>query len=123
MTEVFSLVTISIDIEIDYILFQLYGRIIKNMNQITQKKFQEFQKLISLNRLLILELLQKGETCVCEIVEKTHLKNNLVSHHLKVLSDLGYVDSSKQGLHNLYTLKKSKINNINNLFQFINHYD
>ncbi len=89
------------------------------MNQGTKLKFKELKKLLSFNRLQILELLLNGETCVCEMVNKTGLEHNLVSHHLKVLNNLGYVDSNKQGLHVLYSLKQDRFQNINNLFNFI----
>jgi len=33
-------------------------------------------------------LYKKEDTCVCQMVKKLQLKNNLVSHHLKTLQDL-----------------------------------
>jgi ArsR family transcriptional regulator len=93
------------------------------IDQSTQRKFEELKTLVSLNRLQILDLLRQGETCVCEIVSATGLKHNLVSHHLKVLSDLNYVASQKEGLHNLYHLKPDKKQNINQLFKYIQAYE
>ncbi|MCX6737477.1 MAG: metalloregulator ArsR/SmtB family transcription factor, partial [Candidatus Parcubacteria bacterium] len=40
------------------------------------------------NRLQILQMLQSGEKCVCEIWKHLGLSQNLISHHLKVLKDL-----------------------------------
>jgi ArsR family transcriptional regulator len=93
------------------------------IDQNTQHKFEELKTLVSLNRLQILDLLRQGETCVCEIVSATGLKHNLVSHHLKVLSDLNYVASHKDGLHNLYRLRPDKKQNINQLFKYIHTYE
>jgi len=94
------------------------------MDKQTRLKFKELKKLLDLNRLSILEMLIDRETCVCEIVRKTGLKHNLVSHHLKVLSDLDYITSDKQGLHVLYSLIKDKSDNVIKLFNFINeHYE
>ena len=39
------------------------------------------------NRLRILAALMEGDTCNCELVERLGLPANLLSHHLKVLSE------------------------------------
>lgn len=53
-------------------------------------------------------LLLDRNTCVCEMVESTKLQHSLLSHHLKTLSDMGFVTSSKNGQHNIYSLVESK---------------
>lgn len=54
---------------------------------------------------LILEMLDIGNVNgmrVGEIVEKTHLSRPAVSHHLKVLKDVGIVRMRKEGTKNFY---------------------
>ena len=43
------------------------------------------------NRLRIIDLLHQGEVCVCEMTEALGLPQNLVSHHLRVLREVGLV--------------------------------
>lgn len=71
-------------------------------------KAEDLRKLLSEVRIKILNILYQEDTCVCKIVEATKLKNNLVSHHLKVLVDMGYIEAKRSGLHVIYNLKPSK---------------
>jgi ArsR family transcriptional regulator len=78
------------------------------MNKKDKLKAEDLKKLLAKVRIEILSILYQEDTCVCKIVEKTKLKNNLVSHHLKVLIDMGYIEGKKNGLHVIYNLKPSK---------------
>jgi ArsR family transcriptional regulator len=74
------------------------------------KEVVDFLKVISEeNRLKILCFLQKQEKCVCEIWQCLKLPQNLVSHHLKVLKDLGLISSKKVGLKVFYKLNKKVV--------------
>ena len=42
-------------------------------------------------RLRIFRLLRQGETCVCEIAAELNLAENLVSHHLRAVREVGLV--------------------------------
>jgi ArsR family transcriptional regulator len=44
------------------------------------------------------------ESCVCDLVDAVHLSQPTVSHHLKVLTDAGYVTREKRGVWAYYTL-------------------
>lgn len=62
------------------------------------EELSEYLKIISdNNRLQILCLLKKGERCVCNIHEPLGLPQNLVSHHLKALRDIGIVVARREG--------------------------
>ena len=80
------------------------------------KKTVDFLKIISEeNRMRILCILKSGPKCVCEIWPNLDLSQNLTSHHLSVLKELGLVKSKKQGLKVFYelhdkNLKKQLIN-------------
>lgn len=56
------------------------------------------------SRLKILNILQEGERCVCEIEKQIDLSQSLISHHLKDLKDEGIVADKKQGLRVYYSL-------------------
>lgn len=72
------------------------------------------------NRLRILELLSDEELCVCKIYEKLNLAQNLVSHHLKVLSDNDLVSFKKVGKNVYYKLNKKAVDDLNKLLESLN---
>jgi ArsR family transcriptional regulator len=47
------------------------------------------------NRLRIFARLMSGDTCNCELVEQLGMPANLLSHHLKVLSEAGLVNARR----------------------------
>lgn len=56
-----------------------------------------FKVLSDENRLKIIELLIKGETCGCTLVDKLPISQPTLSYHLKMLSDHGITRSVKEG--------------------------
>ncbi len=54
-----------------------------------------FKTLADPNRARIFDLLLTGTHCNCEIAEITNLPINLISHHLKILSQTGLITSSR----------------------------
>lgn len=76
----------------------------------------EFLKLISVkNRACIICQLQQGERCVHDLEKQLELPQNLISHHLKVLSKANIVNSRKEGLKVFYRLNEKKINKYKNI--------
>jgi len=75
------------------------------------------------NRLRILCILKTGPKCVYDIWDNLDLSQNLVSHHLKSLKELGLLDSKKEGLKIFYSIKEDKIdkylNSLNNFLKKI----
>lgn len=45
-----------------------------------------------------------GEACVCDLTEPVGLSQPTVSHHLKVLTEAGFVTRDKRGVWAYYTL-------------------
>lgn len=45
-----------------------------------------------------------GEACVCDLVDPVGLSQPTVSHHLKVLTEAGFVTREKRGVWAYYTL-------------------
>jgi ArsR family transcriptional regulator, arsenate/arsenite/antimonite-responsive transcriptional repressor len=64
------------------------------------------------NRLKIFALLAGGERCVCEIEESVKLPQNLVSHHLGVLRDAGYIRARREGRWVYYAVNKEMLSQI-----------
>jgi len=56
-------------------------------------------------RLAIIDFLKDGEQCVCDIAEHVGAKRSNVSRHLAVMLKAGVLDSHKDGLRVMYSLK------------------
>ncbi|RLI63109.1 MAG: ArsR family transcriptional regulator [Candidatus Asgardarchaeum californiense] len=56
-----------------------------------------FKALADPTRLKILEFVQNGEKCICEIIPVTGKSQPNVSQHLKVLKNAGLIDERKDG--------------------------
>lgn len=89
------------------------------MTDTTKQKVENLQKLMVVNRIKILDLLYKEDTCVCKMVEKLGMKHNLISHHLKTLVDMGYLESNRNGQHIMYRLLDAKKNEVDQFLQLI----
>ncbi len=55
-------------------------------------------------RLLVIDKLSKGETCVCELTKLIGSDISTVSKHLLVLRNAGIVNTEKRGLQVFYSL-------------------
>ena len=76
-----------------------------------QNNLPQYLKVISdNNRPSILNALKKRPLCVCEIFLLLNLPQNLVSHHLKVLKDMGLIDSKRDGVKIIYCRNEKTIN-------------
>jgi len=56
-----------------------------------------FKALADPTRLKILECVQNGEKCICEIIPYTGKSQPNVSQHLKVMKHAGIIDERKDG--------------------------
>src|SRR3972149_5627148 len=66
---------------------------------------RRFKALAAPTRVAIVNRLAgSGEVCVCELVEEFDLAQPTISHHLKVLRDVGLVDSRRRGTWAYYRL-------------------
>lgn len=62
------------------------------------------QALATPSRLLILQALIVGEQTVGELVETVGMEQSAVSHQLRLLRNLGLVDTERRGRHIVYSL-------------------
>ncbi|MGL4986438.1 MAG: ArsR/SmtB family transcription factor [Treponemataceae bacterium] len=63
-----------------------------------------FKAFCDEKRLLIIELLQSGEKCACDLIAKTHIAQSALSYHMKILCESGIVRSRQEGKWMHYTL-------------------
>ena len=63
-----------------------------------------FHALSDETRLAILEMLQEGERCVCDLQSELDAAQSRLSFHLKVLRDAGLVTDRKEGRWSYYTI-------------------
>lgn len=76
---------------------------------ISKLKSKLFKALAHSTRIQILNLLQQGELCVCEIYEALELSQSNISQHLKVLRDQNLVESQKVGVEVHYKVKNDEV--------------
>jgi ArsR family transcriptional regulator len=63
----------------------------------TERSIELFHALSDETRLEIIELLRKGERCVCELTDTLDAAQSRLSFHLRVLKDAGIVRDRKDG--------------------------
>ena len=77
----------------------------------TEDKYQNnarvFKALCDPNRLKIIEMLQNGERCACEILEDLQIGQSTLSHHMKILCNSGLVAGRREGKWMYYSLNKA----------------
>mgnify|MGYP005852845111 CR=1 FL=1 len=64
------------------------------------------------NRLRIFALLAQGELCVCDIENAVGLPQNLVSHHLGVLREAGFIRARRAGQWVYYAIDKATLSEV-----------
>lgn len=70
---------------------------------------RRFRALGDPTRLRILELVAKGEQCVCELAGAIDVPQPLLSHHLKILKQAGFITSRKDGRWNYYAMNRERL--------------
>ncbi len=68
-----------------------------------------FAALGTEHRIRLVELLQKGELCLCEIAPRFKLDQSVVSRHLAILERAGLVRSRRDGRRVLYRLADRRV--------------
>jgi ArsR family transcriptional regulator len=63
----------------------------------TERSIELFHALSDETRLEVIELLKKGERCVCELTDTLDAAQSRLSFHLRVLKDAGIVRDRKDG--------------------------
>ena len=68
-----------------------------------------FRALGDPTRLRILELVAQGEQCVCELASAIDIPQPLLSHHLKILRQSGFITVRKAGRCNYYAMNRERL--------------
>ncbi|GAA3645265.1 metalloregulator ArsR/SmtB family transcription factor [Lentzea roselyniae] len=77
-----------------------------------------FKALSSPVRLELLRLLQaapSGESCVCDLVDSVGLSQGTVSHHLRVLAEVGLVRGERRGTWGWYVAIPERLEEVRSL--------
>ncbi len=53
-----------------------------------------------------------GEACVCDLAEAFDLAQPTISHHLKVLHEIGLLDRSKRGVWVYYKVRREALSDL-----------
>lgn len=77
-----------------------------------KRKADKFKALCDENRLRIVEELQGGEKCACELLELLSITQPTLSHHMKILCESGLVDVHKQGRWMRYSINRSEFSSL-----------
>jgi ArsR family transcriptional regulator len=67
-----------------------------------------FKALADETRLKIVEMLCGGEMCVCKILEGVQITQPTLSYHMKILTEWGLVEGSRDGAWMKYTINKER---------------
>lgn len=62
-------------------------------------------------------MLQGGEKCACEILEKMRIAQPTLSHHMKILVDSGIVKAIKEGKWTYYSLSEAGVQHASKLLE------
>lgn len=77
--------------------------------KIAQLKADLFKAFSHPTRIRILELLRDGELCVCDIFEQLNVEQANTSQHLSLMKKQGVLQSRKEGLRVIYSIKHPEI--------------
>jgi len=83
----------------------------------TERAVDLFHALSDVTRLEIIELLRKGERCVCELTDSLDAAQSRLSFHLRVLRDAGIVRDRKDGRWVHYELEPEAFEEIETLIE------
>jgi len=72
-------------------------------------KVEVFKALADPTRLKILECIENGEKCICEIIPYTGKSQPNVSQHLKVMKHAGIINERKDGIRIMIKASDNKI--------------
>lgn len=74
--------------------------------KINKSRFTQVAKVLKVlsdsNRLLIVDILGRGPLTVNDLAQATDIEQSLLSHHLKVLKNHGWLRATKHGREVLY---------------------
>jgi ArsR family transcriptional regulator, arsenate/arsenite/antimonite-responsive transcriptional repressor len=97
------------------------------MNTVTTDLTQAVRRFAALSdetRLRIVDLLRRGEWCVCDLQEELDAAQSRLSFHLKKLKDAGIVTDRREGRWSYYALNPESIEEMRGLlaaYEVVDH--
>ncbi len=89
------------------------------MNEIYEKNAAIFKALSDPNRLMIINLLKSGEKCACNLLEEMNISQSTLSHHMKLLCEVGVINCRREGKWMYYSLSKKGFTKVNHILEEI----
>lgn len=71
-----------------------------------------FKAISDETRLKIIDMLSCGTMCACDILEEFSISQSTLSYHMKILSESGLINATRDGAWMRYTLNKEKIDEV-----------
>jgi ArsR family transcriptional regulator len=87
-----------------------------------EERVELFKALSDINRLLIIDMLSCGELCNCDLMVGLNLTQPTISHHMKILSQAGFVNARKEGKWTYYSLNKEKFDELCDFINYLSSY-
>ncbi len=84
-----------------------------------EKNARVFKAFCDEKRLVVLEMLQGGERCACELLEEMDISQSTLSHHMKILCESGIVTGRRDGKWMHYSISKAGAEKAKNLIDEI----
>ena len=78
-----------------------------------------FKAFCDENRVKILQMLQSGEKCACNLLEEMNITQPTLSHHMKILCDSGIVEGRKEGKWMYYSISKAGVETARQYFDIL----
>lgn len=75
-----------------------------------KEMIEQFRVLSDPNRLEIVELLLKGETCGCTLIDKLSISQPTLSYHLKAITKSGLASAKRDGNWIKHFIDREKLN-------------
>jgi DNA-binding transcriptional ArsR family regulator len=63
-------------------------------------------------RVKVVNMLEAGERCVCELIEEIEIEQSNLSQHLAVMKRQGLIDSRKEGTKVFYRIKTPAVTEV-----------
>lgn len=91
-----------------------------NMSKFNSKDSAQLLKILSNTiRLDILLYLRGGGKCVCNIFDHLRLPQNLISHHLALLRENGFIKARKDGKWVYYSLNPVRFSELEKFIKIL----
>lgn len=82
---------------------------------------ESFKVLSDPNRLEIVELLLKGETCGCTLIDKLPISQPTLSYHLKAITKSGLAVAKREGNWIKHYINREKIDEMIEFLEQLKH--